>query len=590
MDISDVLTLLSGIALFLFGMSLMGDSLKKVAGAKLELILYRLSSTPVKGILLGTGVTAAIQSSSATSVMVVGFVNSGMMKIRQAIGVIMGAIIGTSITGWIICLSYLNLEGAGLLSLLSTDSLAAIMSIIGIILYMFSKKASRKHVGGILLGFAVLMFGMKAMSSSVSGLRSDPGFINLLTSFSSPLLGILAGTLFTSILQSASAAIGILQALAVTGAISFDEALPVIMGIAIGAAVPVLFSALGASTAGKRTALTYLLVDVIGVVIFSAVFYALNAFLHFGFMDMVMSPFSIALVNTLFRLIIVLILTPFIAYLEKLVTLLVKDDDEEDIAKIDKLEERFLAHPAIAIEQSRQTIDSMSEKVRRNVQDAIGMIGNYSEKMYKNIEKYEDAIDRYEDKLGSYLVSIAGKELSENENKVVGEFLHSITDLERMGDHALNIAQTAKEIYEKKVNFSEEGDREIKVLLSAVSDIVDLSADAFVNDDLEKSYRIEPLEETIDMLCDLFKSRHIVRLRNGQCTLEHGFIFNDLLTDLERISDHCSNIGIAIIENKTQERYAHEYLHNLEEAHTERFDRYLREYAAKYSLSEGGKK
>ncbi len=586
MDLSDVLSLLSGVALFLFGMSLMGDSLKKVAGAKLELILYRLSSTPVKGILLGTGVTAVIQSSSATSVMVVGFVNSGMMKVKQAIGVIMGAIIGTSVTGWVICLSYLSVTGSGIISLLSTDTLVSVMSIIGIVLYMFSKKTSAKHAGGILLGFAVLMFGMKTMSGAVSDLRYDENFIAFLTNFSSPLLGILAGAVFTSVLQSASAAVGILQALAVTGAIRFDAALPIIMGIAIGAAVPVLFSAFGASTAGKRTALSYLLVDVIGVILFSAVFYTLNCLVGFGFMDLVMSPFRIALVNSLFRAITVIILMPFIGSLEKLVMLMVKDDGEEDVAQIDRLEERFLAHPAIALEQSRITINSMSEKVRRNIQDAIGMIGDYSEKMYRNIEKYEDAIDRYEDKLGNYLVRLSVTVLNEEENKTVGEYLHSITDFERMGDHALNIAQSAKEIEEKKVSFSEEGDAELKVLLRAVSEIVDISADAFVKNDLEEAYRIEPLEDTIDILCDKLKSHHILRLRNGQCTLDHGFIFNDLLTDLERISDHCSNIGIAIIENMTTERYAHEYLNQLEKKHTSSFDSYLREYAAKYEVEE----
>ena len=587
MDLSDVLSLLSGVALFLFGMSLMGDSLKKVAGSKLELILYRLSSTPFKGIVLGAGVTALIQSSSATSVMVVGFVNSGMMKVKQAIGIIMGAIIGTSVTGWLICLSYLNVSGSGLMSLLSTDTLASVMSIIGIGLYMFSKKATQKHVGGILLGFAVLMFGMKAMSGAVSDLKSDENFIAFLTSFSSPLLGILAGAVFTSVLQSASAAIGIIQALAVTGAIRFEVALPIIMGIAIGAAVPVLFSAFGASTAGKRTAISYLLVDVIGVILFSIVFYTLNYAIGFSFMDMPMTPFKIALLNTLFRVVTVLMLMPFIGALEKLVILIVKDDeDEEDVAQIDKLEERFLAHPAIAIEQSRQTIIPMSEKVRRNVRDAIGLLDNYSEKMFKNIEKYEDAIDRYEDKLGSYLVKISGTVLSEEENMTVGEYLHCITDFERMGDHALNIAQSAKEIAEKKVNFSDEGGAELKVLLSAVSEIVNISADAFVKNDLEEAYRIEPLEDTIDVLSDKLKYHHIDRLRRGQCTLEHGFIFNDLVTDLERISDHCSNIGIAVIENRTKERYAHEYLNELEKKHTQRFDKYVKEYAAKYAVKD----
>ena len=584
MDISDVLALLGGVALFLFGMSLMGDSLKKVAGAKLELILYKLSSTPIKGILLGTGVTAIIQSSSATSVMVVGFVNSGMMKVKQAIGVIMGAIIGTSVTGWVICLSDIGSGASGVLSLLSTESLSSIISVIGIILYMFSKKPSHKHVGGILLGFAVLMFGMKAMSGSVSDLRTDPAFISFLTSFSSPILGIIAGLLFTAILQSASAAVGILQALAITGVISFDIALPIIMGVAIGASVPVLLSALGASTAGKRTALTYLLVDLIGVILFSIIFYMLNAIIHFEFMSMIMSSFTIALVNSLFRLAIVIILAPFIGLMEKMVTMIVKDDGDEEIAKIDKLEERFLAHPALAIEQSRLTIDSMAEKVRRNVNDAIGMVGNYSDKMFKNIEKYEDAIDTYEDKLGNYLVRIAAAELNNEENKAVAEYLHSITDLERMGDHALNIAQSAKEIFDKKINFSEEGDKEIGILLSAVEEIVNLSTKAFMDDDLHDAYRIEPLEMRIDDLCDTLKSHHIQRLSEGKCTLEHGFVFNDLLTDLERISDHCSNIGVAIIENRTTEKYAHAYLNELERSHTERFDRYLKEYSEKYSI------
>ena len=586
MDITDILTLLSGVALFLFGISLMGDSLKKVAGAKLELTLYRLSSTPIKGILLGTGVTAMIQSSSATSVMVVGFVNSGMMKVKQAIGIIMGAIIGTSITGWIIALSDISSSGSGVLSLLSADTLTALISMIGIVLYMFSKKRSRKNIGGILLGFAVLMFGMKAMSGSVSDLRSDENFIRLLTSFSSPLLGILIGALFTSVLQSASAAVGILQALSVTGAISFDIALPILMGIAIGAAVPVLFSALGSSTAGKRTALTYLLVDVIGVAVFSILFYSLNSFIGFGIMSMTMNSVKIAMLNTVFRVIIVILLAPFIGLLEKTVVTLIKDEDEEDLADIDRLEDKFLQHPSIAIEQSRLTIDSMSEKVRRNIHDAIGLIDDYSEKMFKNVAKYEDVIDRYEDKLGNYLVRLSGYGLSEKENKIVEEFLHSLTDLERMADHSLNIAQSAQEKYERKFSFSEKGDKDLKVLLSAVEEIVDISLDAFVKNDLEEAYRIEPLEDTIDVLCDKLKSRHILRLKSGECTLELGFIFNDIVTDLERISDHCSNIGIAVIENRTNERYAHDYINRLEKQHTQRFDKYLKEYTEKYDIKD----
>ena len=361
MGISEVLSLLGGVALFLFGMSLMGDSLKKVAGSKLEVVLYRLSGTQLKGILLGTGVTAVILSSSATSFMVVGFVNSEMMKVRQAIGVIMGAIIGTSVTGWIICLSDIGGSSSGWLELLSTETLTSIVALIGIILYMFSSDMSNRHVGGILMGFAVLMFGMKAMSGAVSGLRSDENFIGIMTDFSNPILGILVGLVFTSVLQSASAAVGILQALAITGAVSFEVAFPIIMGIAIGAAVPVLLSAMGASADGKRTALSYLVIDLFGVVIVSIIFYTVNAFVNFGFMDLTMTAVSIALVNTLFRVVIVLILAPVTGLIEKFVSLFIREDRSRDrgLHDMDRLEERFLAHPALAIEQSREVINSM---------------------------------------------------------------------------------------------------------------------------------------------------------------------------------------------------------------------------------------
>lgn len=364
MGISNVLELLGGVALFLFGMALMGDSLKKVAGNKLELILFRLSSTPLKGILLGTGVTAVIQSSSATSVMVVGFVNSGMMKVRQAIGVVMGAIIGTSITGWIICLSDIGGGSSGWLELLSTDTLTAVIAVIGIVLRMFCSAPTKKHVGEIMLGFAVLMFGMKAMSSSVYDLRSSETFINMLTTFSNPILGIALGIVFTSVIQSASAAVGILQALAITGAIRFDIALPIIMGIAIGAAVPVLLSALGASADGKRTALSYLMVDTLGVVITALVFYTLNAIFDFSFMSMTMTTVSLALMNTVFRFVIVAILAPFIPLLEKICKLIIKDKPEDAavLEDFDRLEERFLDHPALAVEQSRLTVNSMAKK------------------------------------------------------------------------------------------------------------------------------------------------------------------------------------------------------------------------------------
>ena len=587
MGISNVLELLGGVALFLFGMALMGDSLKKVAGNKLELILFRLSSTPLKGILLGTGVTAVIQSSSATSVMVVGFVNSGMMKVHQAIGIVMGAIIGTSITGWIICLSDIGGSGAsGWVELLSTDTLTAVIAVIGIVLRMFSSDTSKKHVGEIMLGFAVLMFGMKAMSGSVYGLRSSETFIGMLTTFSNPLLGIALGIVFTSLIQSASAAVGILQALAVTGAIRFDIALPIIMGIAIGAAVPVLLSALGASADGKRTALSYLMVDTFGVIIFSAIFYTANAILDFAFMNTSMTTVSIALMNTVFRFIIVALLAPFIPMLEKVCKLIIKDKPEDAavLEDFDRLEERFLDHPALAVEQCRLTVNSMAKKAEENVFDAFGLIDNFSDEGFALVTHTEDIVDKYEDKLGTYLVHITSHELDPELNGAVGKYLHTINDFERLSDHALNIAECAQELHEKQISFSEAGSRELNVLISAVREIISISIDAFVRNDLETAYRVEPLEELIDNLCDEMKLHHIDRLQKGICTLHHGFVFNDLLTNLERVSDHCSNIAVAIIELESENFDAHEYINSLIEVRSHGFDEYYDEYSKKYVL------
>ena len=584
MGVSNIVALLGGVALFLFGMSLMGDSLKKVAGSKLELVLYRLSSTPLKGILLGTGVTAVIQSSSATSVMVVGFVNSGMMKVRQAIGIVMGAIVGTSITGWIICLS--DIGGAeGALSLLSTESLASLVAVIGILCYSFSKKSSTKHVGGILLGFAVLMFGMKAMSGSVSGLKENETFIRLLTEFSNPLLGILVGLLFTSVLQSASAAVGILQALAITGAIEFDMALPVIMGIAIGAAVPVLLSALGANAAGRRTAWSYLVVDTLGVIVFSAIFYTANAFADFPFMSAKMTTVSIAALNTVFRIAVVILLAPFIGLLEKLVCRMIKDDAEaEELSDMDKLEERFLQHPAIAVEQSRLTVNSMANKAKENILDAIALLGNYSDEGFAAVERMENIVDRYEDRIGSYLVQLTGKELNPRQNEAVSKYLHTINDFERMSDHALNVAESAQELHEKGIEFSEEGWHELNVLTAAVSEVLSTAVGAFTENNLELAYRVEPLEDHVDNLCDEMKLHHIDRLAKGKCTITHGYVFNDLLTDLERISDHCSNIAVAMIELESAAFDTHEYINSLNAMHTKAYDEYYAEYSSKYVL------
>lgn len=586
MGIAEVLSLLGGVALFLFGMSLMGDSLKMVAGSKLEVVLYRLSGTQLKGILLGTGVTAVIQSSSATSVMVVGFVNSEMMKVRQAIGIIMGAIIGTSVTGWIICLSDIGGNTSGWLQLLSTETLTSVVALIGIILYMFSGDMSRRHVGGILMGFAVLMFGMKAMSGAVSGLKDDENFIRILTDFSNPILGIIVGMAFTSVLQSASAAVGILQALAITGAVSFEVAFPIIMGIAIGAAVPVLLSAMGASADGKRTALSYLVIDFFGVVIVSIIFYAVNAFVHFDFMSRTMTAVSIAFVNTMFRVVIVMILAPMTSLIEKLVSLLVKDDKErlKGLHDMDLLEERFLSHAPLAIEQSRQVINSMARCVVKNVTDALALVDKYTKDGFAEVQKEEELVDRYEDKLGTYLVQITRLELTKQQNIMVGKYLHSITDFERMSDHALNIAECAQEMHDKKLNFSKYAVHELSVLRSAVSEIVALAVKAFVEDDLSVAYRIEPLEEKIDSLCDEMKLHHINRISDGTCTLQLGFVFNDLLTNLERMADHCSNIGVAMIELAGGALETHDYYNKLMEETTEQFKESFAKYDAKFKL------
>ena len=585
MSIANLISLLSGIALFLFGMALMGDGLKKVAGNKLEVILFRLTGSPLKGFLLGTGVTAVIQSSSATSVMVVGFVNSGMMRVRQAISIVMGAILGTSITGWIICLSDLG-GGGGWIDLFSTATLTGIISVVGIVLRMFSKSQTKRHIGDILMGFAVLMFGMSAMSGAVSPLRSDPTFLRILTTFSNPMRGILFGTLFTCVLQSASAAVGILQALASTGVIDFSMALPIIMGIAIGAALPVLLSAIGANVDGKRTAMVYLVVEVVGVIFWAAAFYLVNAFVHFDFMSMTMSSVSIAFVNTLFRFVKVVILLPFIDLIERLVDLLVKDKPVQAEATDEtiRLEERFIQHPALAIEQSRITINSMAAEAQENLAEAMRLLHHYSDEGYRTVVEMEQVVDRYEDRLGSYLVKLTGQELSSKQNEDASKFLHTISDFERISDHALNIAQTAKEMREKSIVFSDDALRELAVLESALAEIVHITVNAFIRNDLSLASRVEPLEELIDDLCDELKLHHVDRLQKGHCTLLNGFLFNDLLTNYERVADHCSNIAVAMIELESDSFDTHEYLSSIKEMKSDTYERYYEEYSQQYHL------
>ena len=585
MDVTNIVSLLGGVALFLFGMSVMGDSLKKVAGSKMEMVLYKLAGNPVKGILLGTGVTAVIQSSSATSVMVVGFVNSGMMKVRQAIGIILGAILGTSITGWILCLNSLGGSGAEVASLFSTEMLTGIVALIGIALWMFSKKNTRRNVGGIMMGFAVLMYGMSMMSASISPLREDEGFIRLLTSFSNPLLGVLAGLLITAVIQSASAAVGILQALSMTGAVEFDMALPIIMGIGIGASVPVMLSALGAGTNGKRTAFVYLIIDVLGAVLCGCIFYILNAIIGFSFMTSTMNMVSVAFVNTMYRLATVIILSPFIGILEKIVCAIFPEgaDAQAEQEDMDRLETRFLQHPALALAQSRTVIESMASKSLESVKYAVkARQGDKTD--IRRVFELEGVIDRYEDKLGAYLFSITSRDLNKEQSKEVNKYLRSLTDFERISDHARNIGEAVEEISEKKIVFSKDAERDLSKLERAVSDITEMTIKAFKEGNIEEALKIEPLEEVIDDLCDELKINHIDRVSKQVCSLENGFVFNDLLTDYERISDHCSNIALDVLDSGDEEFLPHEYHLTMDYRQNELFQKQFEEYKKKYAM------
>lgn len=586
MGVVGIASLLGGVALFLFGMSVMGDSLKKVAGNKLEVILYKLSGTPVKGILLGTGVTAVIQSSSATSVMVVGFVNSGMMKVDQAIGIIMGAIIGTSVTGWILCLNSINGQSSSIASILSTQMITSFVAVIGIILRTFMKGQQVKNIGEILLGFAILMYGMSAMSSAVSPLRESAEFISILTKFSNPFIGIIAGLILTSIIQSSSAAVGILQALAVTGAVNFDIAFPLIMGIGIGASVPVLLSSIGASVNGKRTAWIYLIIDVLGALICGTVFYILSSLSIINVTNLTMTMVMIALTNTIYRLIMVVILSPFIKILEKLVCKIFKDDetaimDQEDM---DRLETRFLNYPAIAIEQTHLTITSMAQKAKMSIYEAISLRRDFSQKKLKRINEIEDSVDRYEDKLGNYLMKITAIELNDAQTREVSKYLHSLSDFERISDHAENVGEAGEEIYTKKIIFSDKANEELMTLESALKEILSISIEAFINNDIDLAVQVEPLEELIDNICDEMKFRHIERLKNKECTLVNGFVFNDLLTNYERIADHCSNIALVVIEEKEHDLNSHEYIDAIRNKNDARFIKMYEQYKEKYAI------
>ena len=582
MDISSIISLFGGLAFFLFGMSLMGDSMKKIAGSKLETILGRLTSNRIKGVLLGTVVTAIIQSSSATTVMVVGFVNSGLMKLGQAIGIIMGANIGTTATGWILTLAGVD-EGSTAASLLSTTTIFALAALIGILLYMFAKSTQKKHVGVLLLAFSVLMSGMKTMSAAVAPLQDSPAFIEAISVVSNPLLGVLIGTVFTAIIQSNSAAVGILQALALTGVITFDTAVPLILGMNIGACAPVLLSAIGANKNGQRTAIIYLYYNFVGTVVFMALLYGANAIVGLPFFGKTVSSVDIAIINTVFNSVATIILTPCIGLLEKMACMTFPATQEElEEVQENLLEERFLSYPPLAVEQSARTVVQMADAARKNLHKTLSLLDEFDQAEYEKALAREERVDRLEDGLGKYLVKLNTKELSDEQTRQTSKFLHSISNLERISDHATNFAALALEMKEKRISFSEEAKKELAVGMDAVREIVDMAHKAITEDDLETARKVEPLEEVIDKIVEQLKVRHVNRLQSGGCTLELGFIFNDCINNLERVADHCSNLAIAVLELGGEAVQEHGYVRSLREEAAAAYHWRVKEFEEKY--------
>ena len=583
---SDVLALLCGLALFLYGMDVMGDALKKSAGSSLKTFLGKMTTNPVKGFLLGLFVTLVIQSSSATTVMVVGFVNSGTMTLIQSVGVIMGANVGTAVTAWLTALNSLGgesgAEAVEILSILKPDSWVPVVAVIGICLIMFVKRGKKKDIGVILLGFAVLMTGMSMMSDAVSPLKGNPAFANILMMFENPILGILAGLVLTAIVQSSSASVGILQALTVTGAISYGAAIPIVMGQNIGTCVTAMLSSLGANKNGKRAAVVHLSFNVIGVVLVSVIFYTLNAIINFAFTSVAIDAWGVALVHTLFKLVCVALIAPFYKHLATLSNLIIKDskDDQETSTLLD---DRLLETPGVAVARATQVVYTMAELSTKALHDSLSLFDNFDPKLADSIRDIEGKVDNLEDAIGSYLIKVSAQDNDPKDAEQVTKLLHIIGDYERISDHAVNIVESCEELRDKKISFSDEATREISVLRSAVDEILDLAYVAFINNDLEAAAKIESLEQVVDDLRDKIKLNHIVRLQKSECTIEHGFVLSDILTNFERVSDHCSNVGGCVVEIATYDALEmHKY--NRKKHKSEDFEQKYKEYTAKYSI------
>lgn len=588
-----VLGLMGGLVLFLYGMDLMGDSLKKLAGGKLESILARLTSNRFLGFLLGFLVTAVIQSSSATTVMLVGFVNSGIMTLSQTIAIIMGANIGTTVTAWLLSTNEIGggaAQGAAdILQFFKPSSFTPILALVGFLLIAMAKSDKKKNTGSILLGFAILMFGMDMMSGAMSGLKDNPAFTSMLTMFENPIMGILVGTIFTVIIQSSSASVGVLQALAMTPGInlSYATAIPVILGQNIGTTVTPIISSISGNLESKRVAMSCLYIKMIGVAIVTGIFYGLDAFIGFDFMSKNIGAVGIAFVHTFFNIVSTVILIPFCSLFEKLAVKTVrskKKEQETDMFAV--LDDRFLDMPGFAVEKSKELVDDMLCLSGESFRKAVTLLDNYDTAVFAEVQEIEGAIDKYEDKIGSYLIKIAETQLSTSDSKTVSELLHCIGDIERISDHALNIAEAAKEIRDKKIKFSEKALEDIRVITAAVDEILGLSVIALTEGNMEKAAMIEPLEQVIDRLKRKIKTGHIDRLRQGDCTVEMGFVLSDLLTNYERISDHCSNIAVCIIEINNDTFETHEYLNNIKSGEGTEFVELYESYKQKYALKQ----
>lgn len=586
MDLFDVLSLVGGLALFLYGMHVMGEGLAKASGGRLEQILEKLTSNLFKAVALGAAVTAVIQSSSATTVMVVGFVNSGIMKLSQAVGIIMGANIGTTITSWILSLS--GIEGESfILQLVKPTSFSPILAIIGVAFILFSKKERRNDIGTILIGFAVLMFGMDMMSGAVKPLADVPEFTSLLTLFSNPILGMLVGTGVTALIQSSSASVGILQALCVTGAVKYSIALPIIMGQNIGTCVTALISAIGAKKNAKRAACIHLYFNVIGTIVFMILFYSINTFVHFEFLNDAANAAGIAVIHTTFNVFATCLLLPFNKLLVKLACLTVQDHEEKqekNRGALDLLDARFLDQPGLAVAQSRQAAVEMAHLSSEALEMSMGLLSHYDEETAKEVRHLEEKVDKYEDALSTYLVRLGNHSMSSNDSYTVSILLHALSDWERISDHAVNIQIAAKSMKEKGMEFSDKAKEELQIFADAVKDIVSISTKVFESGDLDLAKRVEPLEEVIDQLNTELKERHIRRLRKGKCTAELGFILSDVTNDYERVADHCSNIAVYFLEAKEQAMDSHGYLKSLRKSRDEEFEKMTDLYQHKYSL------